>query len=392
MPVYGQEAPSYISEALLFEDASDAVLVLDRATGRIIDVNRQFEVLTGADRASVRGQPADFLVPKAASAAAVVFNRSVYGRPGLHEEVTIARNDGFLASSNVRVIHPEATDIAVCFIRDETERRVLERQLIEKHLALEATHRALHERAVELAALNKELAKERELVGELSSRYAHVARRATLGEIIGEVAHSLNNPLGALTSYLRLLDKSEMSDENQKNYVVRSREAAKRIEVALDELRRACREEVRGAVPVERVDIADEIDGALALLAHRLKDVKVSVDTKPGLLVRASGDDVHYMLLNLLDNAVNATSGRGRIDISAIAEGEAVHILVSDSGPGIQSHVIPRIFEAFFTTRENGTGLGLSMVRRMLDRHQGKIHVEPRGPLGGATFHVILPK
>ena len=101
---------------------------------------------------------------------------------------------------------------------------------------------------------------------------------------------------------------------------------------------------------------------------------------------------LHRVLLNLLLNAVQAIEGAGRVyvAVSTDSEGHDAVIAVSDTGRGISERDLPNIFRPFFTTKGNGTGLGLSLARRIVEEHHGQIEVKSRANQG-TTFTVILP-
>ena len=120
--------------------------------------------------------------------------------------------------------------------------------------------------------------------------------------------------------------------------------------------------------------------------------VTVTVAVPPGTPpVLAYGGELNQVWVNLIDNALDAIAGGGRLDVSAGKEGGKVIVRIADDGPGIPEAVLPRIFDPFFTTKPvgQGTGLGLDIVRRLLNRHNGVIEVDS-GP-GRTVFTVTLP-
>ena len=101
-------------------------------------------------------------------------------------------------------------------------------------------------------------------------------------------------------------------------------------------------------------------------------------------------DQIARVLTNLLINASQAMDGQGRIVLEASRVDGAVQLRVRDNGPGIPASVRPRIFEALFTTKAKGTGLGLALSRRIMEAHAGTIALEPSDV--GATFLVTIPE
>lgn len=391
------------TQRMLFETTSDAIFALDLETTAITAANPRLEQLTGHALGALIGAEATVLAPEADTAGrAAPFGPSVWGHPGLYEEVSMARADGFATSVTLRVAHTmvERRRVAMCVVRDETERRMLERELITKHLALRSAHQELERRVEELRQMGEALEERQRELGELSARIATVSRRAMLAEVVAEVAHSMNNPLAALWSSIRMLGQSVAKtpdpDARERSEVLvrRCNDACGRMAHVVDELRQAC----RSGAPTNAaavVDVGDELASVLSLLAHRIGPaMHVEVDVGPGLRAFAAADEVHHVLSNLLDNALQATGQAGTVRIEARAEGAWVQVQISDTGPGVDPKIAEQIFEPFFTTRSRGqgTGLGLSMVRRVVGRYGGDVALLPSGPLGGATFRIRLRK
>jgi signal transduction histidine kinase len=147
--------------------------------------------------------------------------------------------------------------------------------------------------------------------------------------------------------------------------------------------------------PVRQVDVAEGIDNTLVLLRGKMSDsVSVTVDYAENLPeIDAFGSELNQVWTHLLDNALDAMTGKGEIRISAKASAaNGVIVQVEDSGPGIPAEIQHRIFDAFFTTKEpgKGTGLGLHTVFNIVvNKHGGEISVE--SVPGRTVFTVILP-
>jgi signal transduction histidine kinase len=119
--------------------------------------------------------------------------------------------------------------------------------------------------------------------------------------------------------------------------------------------------------------------------------VRLARDEAPALpVVQADGDLVCQVLVGLLANAAEATPAGGEVVVRARAENGSIALAVADSGPGIAPELRARVFEPFYTTRPNGTGLGLAVARQIVEAHGGRIDVADR-PGGGACFTILLP-
>jgi len=140
-------------------------------------------------------------------------------------------------------------------------------------------------------------------------------------------------------------------------------------------------------------DIHEGIENTLIILAHRLRDVTVRRDFDRDLPpVRTHGSGLNQVWTNILDNAIDATEGRGTVSISTYRDGDDVVVELGDNGPGIPPAYLTRIFEPFFTTKEQGNGIGLgleSVWHIVTDEHHGRIEVE--SVPGATVFRVRLP-
>jgi len=148
------------------------------------------------------------------------------------------------------------------------------------------------------------------------------------------------------------------------------------------------------ATAPEAVDVSRGLTDTLAVLQSkaRAKSVAMTVAVEPDLpRVQGYGGELNQVWLNLIDNALDAVATGGRVDIAASSRGGAVEVRVVDDGPGIPDDIRGRIFDPFFTTKRvgEGTGLGLDIVRRLVQRHDGTIEVDSRP--GRTEFRVCLP-
>ncbi|MBD2070044.1 cyclic nucleotide-binding domain-containing protein [Leptolyngbya sp. FACHB-671] len=144
---------------------------------------------------------------------------------------------------------------------------------------------------------------------------------------------------------------------------------------------------------LQELDIHEGINNTLTILKHKLK-YGMTVKREYGDLPKicAYGPQLNQVWTNLIDNAVDATQGKGHLWIRTALEGDRVLIEIADDGGGIPADIQPRIFEQFFTTKEvgKGTGLGLDIVRRVVvGQHKGDVHFESKP--GDTRFQVRLP-
>jgi signal transduction histidine kinase len=145
--------------------------------------------------------------------------------------------------------------------------------------------------------------------------------------------------------------------------------------------------------PVQNVDVVKSLENTLTILNHKLKrGVTVKRDyQKVPLLVNSFGSELNQIWTNLIDNAIDAMSGKGELRVRTYRDDSCVVVEIGDNGPGISPQVKAHIFEPFFTTKPvgQGTGLGLDTVQRIVKKHQGNIQVN--SVPGDTRFQVFLP-
>jgi PAS domain S-box-containing protein len=239
-----------------------------------------------------------------------------------------------------------------------------------------------------------------ERLQQVQADFAHAARLSVLGEIAASIAHEVNQPLAAMTTNgetgLRWLDRPEPN-------VPKARELMQRI---LDDAGRAAdiiariRAMATGRPPQQiALALHDVIAESMLFLRHELQSegVSVSLELAPAL-PQVTGDrtQLNQLVVNLVINAVQAMVrlGTGRRSIcirTVLSDPETVCCVVEDSGPGIDSAHIPRLFDSFFTTKDTGMGIGLSICRSIIEAHDGRIQADNKSVLGGARFSFTLP-
>jgi signal transduction histidine kinase len=145
--------------------------------------------------------------------------------------------------------------------------------------------------------------------------------------------------------------------------------------------------------PVQNVDVVKSLETTLTIMNHKLKHgVSVERNYQPvPLMVDSFGSELNQVWTNIIDNAIDAMSGKGKLRIRTFRDDGCVVVEIGDSGPGIPSEIQSRIFEPFFTTKRvgEGTGLGLDTVQRIVKKHRGNVQVISQP--GDTRFQVFLP-
>ena len=233
-------------------------------------------------------------------------------------------------------------------------------------------------------------------IDALQQQVVRAERLATLGELAAGVVHELNNPLTSITVYAEYLVRKLEAAGNEPADV----EKLRRIGASAQRILRFSRDLVQYARPsgrdLESVDLAAVVRQSVSICEHLVErgGIELEVVVDPELpIVQAITGQLEQVLINLITNAVHAVENGGKVSVRAQIEGPAAVMLeVADSGPGVADADRQKIFEPFFTTKPDGkgTGLGLPIVRNIVDQHGGEITVN-RSDLGGAAFRVILP-
>lgn len=224
---------------------------------------------------------------------------------------------------------------------------------------------------------------------DLLAKSRNAERLATIGQFAASIGHELRNPLAVIDSSVHLLRQHLGPDESQPTTVVkhldRIASATKRSTNTISNLLNlASNRSPRRA----RVAIDPFVRAAIEA-AELPPDLDVRVSVPPMLSGEFDADQIGQVLTNLLTNASQAMGGSGGVSVDGDALDDGVRIRVRDQGPGVPVDAQSRIFEPLFTTKKQGTGLGLALCRRILAAHDGTIDLEPSDR--GASFVLWIP-
>ncbi|MBD3347689.1 MAG: PAS domain-containing protein, partial [Candidatus Eisenbacteria bacterium] len=232
-------------------------------------------------------------------------------------------------------------------------------------------------------------------VRELQAEVDRARHLAAIGRLAAGVAHEIRNPLSSLKGFAQFLRSRFQSGSDEERYSDIMIEEVERLDRVVQELldfAKPVRPERRATAPHSLVE------DALALVSEDAGFQGVSIERRlsselPDVLV--DQHQIKQALLNVLLNAIEAMGGGGTLTISAalVREGEGdpmVGISISDTGPGMRPDELDRLFEPFYTTKQEGTGLGLTIVSRLVEQNGGRVSVES-SPGIGTTFSIRLP-
>jgi signal transduction histidine kinase len=215
---------------------------------------------------------------------------------------------------------------------------------------------------------------------------------ATLGELATGLAHEIRNPLAGIAGVIEIVGRDLPPSSPAKAVVKDVRVEIAQINRILTDLLGTARPRASEMRPS---DLNTTVEHAVMLARQQVLSKPIKIDFTPAESlpeVDHDSDQMHQVLLNLLLNSVQAIEGPGRVGVAVFASpgGQDATITVTDTGRGIPREDLPNIFRPFFTTKGNGTGLGLSLARRIVEEHHGRIEVESSSGKG-TTFSVTLP-
>lgn len=236
---------------------------------------------------------------------------------------------------------------------------------------------------------------------EMEKRARTQDQLASLGQIATFIAHEIRNPLSGLNVYLSMMEEiiaeGRVSEKANWQLISKVLEQIKSASGKIESVARRVMDFAKPHAPrLSAMDVNSAVEEAFALSQILLGDKKVQVTkTLDRELPHVPADLqlIEQVLLNLITNAAQAlekTQGSREIHISTFRDGPSVVISVADSGPGIPFEIREKIFAPFFTTRSEGSGIGLSICRKIVSDHSGTLRVGTAAQ-GGAEFRIELP-
>ncbi len=230
-------------------------------------------------------------------------------------------------------------------------------------------------------------ARRRQQVAELQVEQSQ--KLSLVGQIAAGVAHEVKNPLATIKGTADILTDDKTSQSEREEFKQIMRNEIKRIDATVTEFLEFARPR---EITLEHINLTEVVETSLRQIeAHaRQQDISIHQQLENDIWINGDLEKLHQMLLNLLLNAIQASSEGDAIEVLLSKSGDLARITVADPGSGIKDSDMEHIFEPFYTTKAAGTGLGLAVAKAIIDAHGGHIHFEHR-PVRGTIAAVDLP-
>lgn len=363
-PIFDDLRRRGIHDIAPYLEAAPELTLHARDIVRVTDANLSAVELLGADRPEDLMAPVDFVFAASPETAKRVITAHFRGQRNYVEAMKLRTLAGEIRDVELAVTYPappDRLDVTILALVDITERLRTEAQL-----------------------------------RQVQADYSRAARISMLGELAASIAHEINQPLSAIVTNAetsqRWLARGDPNLAKVRQLTARIAESARRASSIVQRIRGMA---ARRQPEHVRLDLSGIVEEALMFVRHEIETraIDLVVDLARDLPA-IFGDRVQLqqVVANLLVNAVQAqTSGTGRIDArTAAGEDGTVVFTIHDGGPGIAPENLDRVFSSFFTTKEDGIGIGLALCQSIIVAHRGTI-TAANHPAGGAIFQVSLP-
>ncbi|GAB4332045.1 MAG: hypothetical protein Kow0099_03700 [Candidatus Abyssubacteria bacterium] len=350
---FQRKADEYIS---LFEGANDAIFILDPTNGRFLDVNRKAEELTGYTRGELlQMRMHEIHLPRDAARVDKRLAQILSEGSVSFDDAPMMRSDGSIALVDISASLIEYSGQKVCqsFMRDVTERKMLERQLVQTE------------------------------------------KLASVGTFTAGLAHEIRNPLNSANLQLLLLERrirdgARSSPEEAIQLINIVREEVSRLDNLVTEFLFFAKPLNLDCHPTSLHRLLDDV---FALFHARMEQNGVIVEREymNGLpMLSLDAEKMKQALINVVQNSIEAMPTGGRLNVMTEVKQKRVILTIVDTGIGFPEKDLNKVFEVFYTHKEKGTGLGLPISLHIIEMHGGTIDLQSRQGLG-TTCTITLP-
>jgi len=220
----------------------------------------------------------------------------------------------------------------------------------------------------------------------MERQLAEKERLALLGEMAAILAHEIRNPIGSIKGFAQLLLEKRRGEDPDREFLQTMVEECIRLEKLVRDLLYYAREERLTLSSFSLKELVEE-----CIRQNEGGGTRFSVDIPSRFILVSDRNKLKQILLNLMENSMEAMKEGGNLLIRARERGSRVILEVQDQGKGMTPEIQRRIFQPFFTTKSQGTGLGMAIVKKLVDQLRGEIQIKS-SPGQGTTFHIEIPR
>ena len=228
---------------------------------------------------------------------------------------------------------------------------------------------------------------------QLENQIIETEKLAVIGKMAAGLSHDIKTPLAVIESAVFRIKKRVEENEEVMEFLEKIKRQTERAEKIINRL-------LNYAKPsywqIEYTNLKEILEESLEIALHskdnklKIENIDIKTDIREDLFVEGDKTALQQVFINLIINAFEAIEGKGSVEISLDKDGEFATVIIKDTGVGISQENIKKIFDPFYTTKERGTGLGLAVVKRILEDHRGEVEViSKKGE--GTTFIIKLP-
>ena len=226
---------------------------------------------------------------------------------------------------------------------------------------------------------------------QLQARVSHMQRLSSLGKMVASLAHQIRTPLSAAMLYASNLTRKGLGQEAQEQFANKLTDRLKELESQVNDMllfAKSGEEQVVSNITLS--ELLTSVEGSAQTMTVQAHQTLGFSGFEQEVSITGNLTALQGALLNLIHNASQVTPKGELVAVDASVSGNRLNIAVTDKGPGVPEGLKHKIFEPFFTTKNNGTGLGLAVVKSVVNAHNGTLSVF-NTPEGGACFSVSLP-
>jgi PAS domain S-box-containing protein len=369
----------------LLESAPDGIVIVN-TQGEIVLVNQQTELMFGYRREDLLGKSVEMLIPERFRPRHTEHRSRYFAAPatrpmGAGYELSAQRRDGseFPVEISLSPLHTEEGMLITSVIRDVSE----------KHTAAEALRKAHDQLEIRVQERTAELLKATAEKQQALEQLLRAEKLAEIGQLATGVAHEIRNPLAGIRGAIEVLRGGKAEGDIERPIMDEIMLRVNRLNAAVQDLLEYAKPM---ALQKSTVRLSDVLDSALSALLHdpRLRGIEIVSDYRQPMEVETDVTFLERAFINIILNAAQAMKSTGTLRIGLETTCTVAVISFQDTGPGIEPGTLGKIFNPFFTTRSEGSGLGLALCKKYVEMLGGKINVVSEVG-AGTTFSISLP-